>query len=131
MLVGDASRSVTGYHRFYSQLTTTTTPMHSSSYRPSLLKRAASLPLLLAACACVSAGELIVGSPKGNDNGSGSAGPPCDSIDYALGRAKPGYTVMLRDGVFAVTSSIRVTLTGTAQAAWHGPVASQRQKTNH
>jgi hypothetical protein len=70
----------------------------------------------LTTCAWSSAGELIAVSPKGSDSGNGSAEAPYASIDRALKRAKPGDTVALRDGVYAVKARIRATLNGTAQA---------------
>ena len=67
-------------------------------------------PLLL------SGGETIVVSPRAGDGGNGSAEAPYASLERALKRAKPGDTVALRDGVYALTARIRATLNGTAQA---------------
>jgi Ca2+-binding RTX toxin-like protein len=55
-------------------------------------------------------------SPTGSDSQTGTIGQPFASLQYAHDLAKPGDTIYLRGGVYALTEGIQLTRDGTSGA---------------
>lgn len=58
-------------------------------------------------------------SPTGDDTGTGADGAPLASVQVAVDRASAGDTILLHDGVFRCTQTVRLSHAGAVDAPIH------------
>ncbi|MFI6851008.1 right-handed parallel beta-helix repeat-containing protein [Streptomyces sp. NPDC050416] len=62
----------------------------------------------------VAAGTTLVVAPGGDDSGPGTLDRPLRTIQRAVDLARPGDTISVRGGTYALTDNITITTSGTA-----------------
>jgi hypothetical protein len=60
------------------------------------------------------AGTTLVVAPNGDDSGPGTLARPLKTIQRAVDLARPGDTISVRGGTYALTDNITITTSGTA-----------------